>query len=109
MGEANRFEGEVKGGLFSAGELSFPAPDAQEGPSAAFVRLHQLVLAEASEPGVGARLERAVLNGPVARLECIAADGTVLEAGASREQALGLAAGDMVRLAVHGGHVFPRG
>jgi sulfate transport system ATP-binding protein len=108
VGEANRLEGEVRDGRFEAGPVGFAAPGAADGPSIAFVRLHQLVLAGPGEPGLEARLERVVVSGPMARLECETADGRGLEAGAAREAALALAPGQPVRLAVRGGHVFPR-
>jgi sulfate transport system ATP-binding protein len=106
VGEANRLEGEVKDARFHYRGLSFPAPGVASGPAEAFVRLHHLVLADAEEPAIEVRLERVVFNGPMARLECEGPDGRDLEAGASREQAQALKAGDRVRLAVRGGHVF---
>ena len=107
VGEANRLDGEVRGGRFHVDGVSF-ATKAAAGPATGYIRLHQLVLADAGEAGLDARLERVVFNGPMARLECVGDQGRALEAGASREQALALAHGDTVRLALRGGHVFPR-
>jgi sulfate transport system ATP-binding protein len=108
VGEANRLEGEVRGGRFRADGIDFAAPQAADGPAVAFVRLHQLVPAEGDEHSLTARLERVVLNGPMARLECVDASGRAFEAGARREEALALTCGQDIRLAVRGGHVFPK-
>jgi sulfate transport system ATP-binding protein len=107
VGEANRLDGDVRGGRFHLDGASF-ATAAAAGPSTAFIRLHQLVLADGAEEGFDARLERVVFNGPMARLECVGAGGKALEAGTSRERAGALAPGGQVRLALRGGHVFPR-
>ena len=107
VGEANRLEGEVRGGRFQASGIDFAAPGAAEGPSVAFVRLHQLVLSQGDEPAFAARLERVVFNGPMARLECLDTAGRSIEAGATRDQGLALQAGQDVRLTVRNGHVFP--
>jgi sulfate transport system ATP-binding protein len=106
VGEANRFEGEVRDGRFVSGDIAFPAPDAAPGPARAFVRLHHLMLAEDGEAHLTARLERVVLNGPGARLECVTSEGRPIEAGASRADALALKPGESIRLAARGGHVF---
>ncbi|HTI66457.1 MAG TPA: sulfate/molybdate ABC transporter ATP-binding protein [Caulobacteraceae bacterium] len=107
VGEANRLDGEVRDGRFHIDRVGFPTA-APAGPATGYIRLHQLVLAEGDEPGLEARLERVVFNGPMARLECVGEGGRALEAGTSRERAMPLAPGGRVRLALRGGHVFPR-
>jgi sulfate transport system ATP-binding protein len=107
VGEANQLDGEVRDGRFHIDGVSFPT-SAPEGPATGYVRLHQLVLAGEGEPGLEAKLERIVFNGPMARLECVGERGRPLEAGTSRELGMGLKPGGQVRLALRGGHVFAR-
>jgi sulfate transport system ATP-binding protein len=107
VGESNRLDGEVRDGRFHLAGVSFETA-APAGPATGYIRLHQLVLAGDGEAGLEARLERVVFNGPMARLECVGPGGRPLEAGASRERATGLKPGQAVRLALRGGHVFPR-
>ena len=109
VGDANRFEGEVKGAVFRAPGVELPAPDVADGPATAFVRPHELALAAEGEQGIEARLERTVLNGPAGRLECTGRDGARLEALLARAevQTLGGQA-STVRFKVRAGHVFAR-
>jgi sulfate transport system ATP-binding protein len=109
VGEANQVAGEIRQGRFSAAGIELPAPSCADGPATAFVRLHELVLADEGERAFEARLERVVFGGMGARLECRTADGGAVEAGASREEALKLQADQPVRLAARSGKVFAAG
>ena len=109
VGEANRLDGQVRGGRFAADGVDLAAVGVPDGPASAFVRLHELTLAGPEEAGFEARLERVVFGGFGARLESRDAAGRLVEAGVAREQALALQPGDTLRLAVRGGRVFPAG
>ncbi|MEO6378973.1 MAG: sulfate/molybdate ABC transporter ATP-binding protein [Caulobacteraceae bacterium] len=107
VGDTNQFAGEVKDGVFRATGIELPAPDVASGAATAFVRPHELTLAADGEPGIEARLERTVLNGPAGRLECTGQDGARLEALLAREQVQTVGGqASNVRFKVRAGHVF---
>ena len=107
VGEANRFEGVVAGGRFVAGEVALPAADAVEGPSIAFVRPHQLVLATDGE-GFQVRVDRLIAHGPIMRLEAATEAGQRIEAAFARGVlGDGVGAGVRLRLAARQALVFP--
>ena len=107
VGDTNRFSGDVKDGVFRAPGIELAAPKVAGGAATAFVRPHELTLADDGEAAIEARLERTVLNGPAGRLECTGADGARLEALLSRDQVQTLGGqGSTVRFKVRSGHVF---
>ena len=107
VGEANRFEGVVAKGRFSAGAVSLPAkPSAADGASVAFVRPHDLVPAK---DGLAVKVTRVVLQGPLAKLEGRTSDGQPIEAAFARDGADGFMPGATVKLAVQRAHIYPAG
>jgi sulfate transport system ATP-binding protein len=106
VGEANRFEGVVERGLFTAGPVIAPAPNVADGPAVAFVRPHDLVIAETST-GFETHIGRIVPQGATGRVEAQSADGRWIEADFARDQLAGLEHGTALRLAVKQAHVFP--
>ena len=106
VGEANRFEGRVEGGVFTAGPITAPAPGVGDGAAVAFIRPHDLVTAG---PGGGfeTHVGRIVAQGAIGRVEAQAADGRWIEADLARDELAGLEPGASFRLAVRRAHVFP--
>jgi len=105
VGEANRFEGRVEQGVFIAGPIAAPAPNVADGPAVAFVRPHDLRLAEPGE-GFETHVGRVVPQGATGRIEAQAADGGWIEADFARDQLAGLDHGAALRLAINQAHVF---
>jgi sulfate transport system ATP-binding protein len=101
VGEANRFEGTVSGGRFTAGPVVLPAPGAADGSAVAFVRPHDLVLDAA---GFTARVDRVVVQGPLANVDASLPDGRRIEICAARDEA-GSFTGE-VKLSARRTHVF---
>ncbi len=98
VGEANRYEGTVEGGLFRSGAVELPvAGGAVAGKASAFVRPHQFALGGEGH-GLAVRIDRIVKQGPLARVEGHAADGQRVEATFARQEADSLADGAEVRL-----------
>jgi sulfate transport system ATP-binding protein len=108
VGEANRFEGVVDKGVFRAGPVVLPANGAAAGGAIAFVRPYHLNLAASGE-GFDVRVDRVVVQGPIARIEAGAADGQRVEAAFAREDLVGVHAGAMLRLAARESHIFAAG
>jgi sulfate transport system ATP-binding protein len=106
VGEANRFEGRVEQGRFTAGPISASAPAVADGAAVAFIRPHDLLAAPAGE-GFETHIAHIIPQGPIARIEAETPDGGWLEVDFAREQATGLAPGAELRLAVKQAHVFP--
>jgi sulfate transport system ATP-binding protein len=107
VGEANRFEGTVAAGRFTAGAVALPAEGAADGPSIAFVRPHDLV---PSTDGAGfeVRIDRVIAHGPIVRLEAATDAGQRIEAAFGRGVlSEDVAAGDRLRLAACKARVFP--
>jgi len=105
VGEANRFEGRVEKGVFSAGPIVTPAPGVGDGAAVAFIRPHDLVIAGPGD-GFETHVGRIVAQGPTGRVEAQAADGRWIEADFARDQLADLTAGATLRLAVKQAHVF---
>ncbi|HEY3887141.1 MAG TPA: sulfate/molybdate ABC transporter ATP-binding protein [Caulobacteraceae bacterium] len=106
VGEANRFEGEVAHGVFTAGPIAAPASGVADGAAVAFIRPHDLVVAGAGE-GFETHIARLIAQGPTGRVEAETAGGRVIEVDFARDQLAGLAPGASLRLAVGQAHVFP--
>ncbi len=102
VGEANRIEGTVAAGRFSAGEVTIAAPDRPDGPAIAFVRPHQFVKGGA----IPLAVRRATHQGPLVRIEGETASGLWLEAAFSRDQANGAGPGDAINLGIERAHIF---
>ena len=103
VGEASRFDGEVKGGKFIAPFGQLPAEGVADGKAQAFIRPHDFRLLKTGPLQV--HTDRVVVQGPLARLEGKTQDGQRIDAVFARENAEALK-GD-VRLAVKRAHVFP--
>ena len=101
VGEANRFEGTVSGGRFTAGPVVLPAPQAADGAAVAFVRPHDMVLDAAGFP---AKVERVVIQGPLANIDASLPDGRRIEICAARDEAANFAG--EIRLSARRTHVF---
>ena len=99
LGDVNRFHGQTRNGQFQVDGLQMEVPGAsgaQNGAAIAYVRPHELQVQReadsASGSGIRARLARAVVVGPVARLELdpspysqAAGDGPFFEAHISAD------------------------
>jgi sulfate transport system ATP-binding protein len=101
VGDANRFEGTVSNGRFTAGPVVIPAPETADGAALAFVRPHDLVL---DAGGFPAKVERVVVQGPLANIDASLPDGRRIEISAARDEAARFS-GD-VRLAARKTHIF---
>ncbi|TCS14963.1 sulfate/molybdate ABC transporter ATP-binding protein [Caulobacter sp. BK020] len=101
VGEANRFEGTVSGGRFTSGPVILPAPDAAGGAALAFVRPHDLVL---DAEGFAAKVERVVIQGPLANVDASLPDGRRIEICAARDEAAKFSSD--IRLSARRAHVF---
>ncbi len=108
VGDANRFEGAVEGGVFRSGAMTAPAGDAPAGPAAAYVRPHHLALVGAGE-GFAAKVTRVVAQGAVGRVEALTEDGVKLDAVFARRDLAALATDQTVRLTATTTHVYPGG
>lgn len=84
VGEANRLEGQVTGGRFSAGALSLPASGVRDGAAIAYVRPHDFAL---DETGFEVKIERAHVQGALTAVTALTSDGRRLEISASRADA----------------------
>lgn len=105
VGEANRFEGEVRGGVFSAGPITAPAPGLADGAAVAFVRPHELAIAGPGE-GFETHVDRVIPQGPIGRVETETGDGRWIEVDFARAQSDALAPGAPLRLMIRQAHVF---
>ena len=106
VGEANRFDGIVTAGRFTAGRLNVAAPGVADGPAVGYVRPHCFVTAK---DGFEAHVQRIMLQGPVAHVEAVTGEGLRLVITAARAQAGEFPAGSTVRLAVEAAHIYPAG
>ena len=106
VGEANRFEGQVKNGQFVSGAVRF-ATEAMPGPKFGFVRPHDLTLSQGGEPGFQIRIERVIAQGPVIQVEAQTLDNRRIDAAFARQDGAGLAAGATIGVTARKAHVFP--
>lgn len=102
VGEANRFEGVVSGGVFTCGPVALPAPRVAQGPALAFVRPHDLVL---DDQGFAAQVTRVHVQGALASVDALTADGRRIDITVARDQA-GQFQG-AVKLSARKAHVYP--
>ena len=103
VGEANSFEGVVKAGRFTAGAIELVAEGAADGPAVAYVRPYDLVL---DGQGFAANVTRIGVEGAVAHVDLVTADGQRFEAQVSREQGRALSVGASVQANARVAHVF---
>ncbi len=101
VGEANRFEGTVAGGRFTAGPVVLPAAQTADGPAVAFVRPHDFMIAAEGFP---VQVQRVVIQGPLAHVDARLPDGRHLEICAARDEAANFAG--EVKLTARRTHVF---
>ena len=116
LGDVNLFKGRATGGQMQVGDWQIAAPevaDALDAEAMAFVRPSDLTVAPyaAGAPsGRAARLDRALLIGPLARLELTPHDNPshILEAHlpANEFRQLGVQEGDSVRVSPRKARVF---
>ena len=105
VGEANRFEGEVRAGRFLSGEVELAAGGVQDGKAVAFVRPHELLLSGEGRLSVTAR--HVSPQGPIIRVDGATADGQRIEAAFPRQAAGELRPGAVLGLTVARAYVFP--
>jgi sulfate transport system ATP-binding protein len=116
LGDVNLFHGRAHQGQLHLDGVVMPAPEypsAQEAQALAYVRPHELQV-ERDQPGargIAALLQRALVVGPVARLELQAetgGDGQLIEAQISSDEfaQLGLREGERLRLTPRRAGVF---
>ncbi|MDO5625389.1 MAG: sulfate ABC transporter ATP-binding protein [Pseudomonadota bacterium] len=115
LGDVNLFKGRASGGQMQVGDWQIDAPEhasALDAEAMAFVRPSDLAVAPyaAGAPGLAARLDRALVVGPLARLELTPRDqpGQIIEAHlpAAEFHALGVRQGDTVLVAPRKARVF---
>ena len=84
IGNATRFPCRLAGGgVELAGvRLANTAPAAADGPGVAFVRPHEFRLAPAGEAGLAATVRRVAHTAALASVECVLADGRVIDVAA---------------------------
>jgi sulfate transport system ATP-binding protein len=105
VGEANRYEGEVAGGVFVSGPLRIAAPEAAAGPAIAFIRPHDFE--GPVQDGVEVEVSRVVPRGPVLLVEAVlAGDGRPVEWVAARSDGAPPSTGGRLKLAVRRAQVF---
>ncbi len=104
VGEANSFEGAVSHGRFTAGAVDLAAPGVADGPAVAYVRPYDIALG--GEQGFAANITRIGVDGAVAHIDLVLADGLRFEAQISREQGRTLSVGATVRVNARVAHVF---
>ncbi len=84
LGNANRLRCRIDRGRALVGGLDLPAPehpDLRDAPGVAFVRPHDLVIADARQSGMEARVRQIFVAGPAIRVELsLLATGDTLEA-----------------------------
>ncbi|QXQ06440.1 sulfate/molybdate ABC transporter ATP-binding protein [Sphingosinicellaceae bacterium] len=82
IGNANRFDCGLAGGAVELAGLRLPnaAPPAPDGAGVAFVRPHEFALGKAGAAGLAVTLRRLSHTGARAALECVGADGQLIEA-----------------------------
>ena len=102
VGEANRFEGAVSNGRFIAGAVNLPAPGVADGKATGFARPHDLVL---DPSGFEVRINRVHVQGALATVDGVTADGVRIDITAARDQAERFVGA--VRVAARKAHVFP--
>ena len=105
VGETNRFEGHLDGGVFVSGAVRLAA-SGKSGPKVAMVRPHDLTLSLGDEPGFDVRVERIIAQGPVLQVEAATTDGQRIDAAFARQDVDSLTAGATLRLAARKVHVF---
>ncbi len=108
VGESNRFDGEVKNGDFVFRDIVLPA-EGDVRQAVAFVRPHDLLRATPGEPGFDVKVERIVLQGPIAHVDGHTPEGVAIDAAMSRQEGQDLNPGDVVRLKARLSYVFPPG
>ena len=116
LGDVNLFKGRATGGQMQVGNWQIAAPehaDALDAEAMAFVRPSDLTVAPyaaGATSGLAARLDRALLIGPLARLELTPHDNPshILEAHlpANEFRQLGVQEGDSVRVSPRKARVF---
>ena len=116
LGDVNLFRGRASDGQMQVGDWQIAVPEvagALGTDAMAFVRPSDLVVSRyvAGAPGLAARLDRALVVGPIARLELVPAEGDtsqLLEAhlGAEEYRALQLKEGDTVLVSPRKARVF---
>lgn len=101
VGEANCFEGQVRGGRFLAGALGLPASGVRDGTATAYVRPHDFVL---DDTGFEVRVHRAHVQGALTAVNATTVDGHRIEISASRAEAARFQGA--VRVAARKAHVY---
>jgi len=82
LGNANRLEASIAGGVARVGHWRVAAPGIPDGPGVAFIRPHEIDV-DLADPVAAIRHQ--VVLGPVVRLDLALADGTAVEAAIDRE------------------------
>ena len=99
LGNANRFDCRLDGGAVVIGGVRLPnsVPAAHDGDGVAFVRPHEFEVGTTGAAGIPVTLRRVAATGALAALECVGADGRVIEAAVAAPPP-GCAPGDAVVL-----------
>lgn len=104
VGEANRFEGEVRGGRFRSGEVELAAGGVRDGKAVAFVRPHELLLT--SEGSLSMVAGHVSPQGAIIRVDGATPDGQRIEAAFARQGVGELRPGQRLELEATRSYVF---
>jgi sulfate transport system ATP-binding protein len=104
VGSANRFEGAVKDGRFTAADVSLPAAGVADGAAVAFLRPHEVAIGEGGFEGT---VHRIAAQGPVLQVEAVTPGGQAVEAAFARQGSERLQSGAKLKLAALKAHVYP--
>lgn len=107
VGEANRFEGEVRAGRFRSGDVELPAAGVPDGKALGFVRPHELMLTAEGQGGLSIVAHHVAPQGPVVRVDGATPSGQRIEAAFARNAMDALRPGARLDLDVARAYVFP--
>ena len=104
VGEANRFEGEVRGGRFRSGDVELTASGIRDGKAVAFVRPHELLLA--SDGPLAMVAGHVSPQGAIIRVDGATPDGQRIEAAFARQGLVDIRPGQRLGLEATRSYVF---
>lgn len=104
VGQANRFDGMVRAGHFTSGDLRIAAPGLPDGRAAAYVRPHDFLPAAR---GLTVKVERVALYGAIAKIDGRTADGVSLKAEVARAEGEPLKVGAEAVFGIRQAHLYP--
>jgi sulfate transport system ATP-binding protein len=103
VGESNRLKGTVEAGTFIGGGLTLDAAGIPSGQAVAYLRPHDLMLADS---GLAARIRRVSMQGPLAHIEADSECGQKFEVTTLRSNGVRLSHGSLVHLDIVKARIF---